>query len=228
MSATPGGLRLEAVDLVAVLPGEAGPHRVLDGVSLELAAGELVDVVGPSGAGKSTLLRALARLLPGATGELRLDGRSAADVPAEAWRAKVALVPQTPSIAEGTIRDNLLLPWGFKVRAGAQAPTDAQLRKALDSVGLTAIDLDRSGARLSVGQAARVALLRVLLTEPEVLLLDEPDANLDNESAEQVARATDAFARTGGAVVRVRHQRTDALASRRFRLEAGRLSEVVL
>ncbi|MDP2232316.1 MAG: ABC transporter ATP-binding protein, partial [Actinomycetota bacterium] len=77
-----------------------------------------------------------------------------------------------------------------------------------------------------VGQAARIALLRTVLTGPLVLLLDEPDANLDDASAEQVARMTAAFVAVGGAVVRVRHQRTDALATQRYRLADGRLSEV--
>ncbi len=125
----------------------------------------------------------------------------------------------------GTIADNLLLPWTLKVRRADDAPSPARLSEALTSVHLADIALERDAARLSVGQAARVALLRVLLTEPDVLLLDEPDANLDDVSAEQVAQATRQFAEAGGGVIRVRHQRSDALAGRRFRLAAGRLEE---
>ena len=68
---------LQARDLVVVLPGDSGDIRVLDGVSLELEAGSVTDVVGPSGSGKTTLLRALARLLPDMSGSLALDGLSA-------------------------------------------------------------------------------------------------------------------------------------------------------
>ncbi len=217
---------LDARGLVVTLPGDAGPVRVLDGVSLAVSRGEVVDVVGPSGAGKSTLLRALARLLPRATGELLLDGQPADSVDAHLWRTRVALLPQKAAIVPGTVRDNLTLPWRLKVRGDAAPPGDESLRAALDRVNLGDIDLDRDAARLSVGQAARVALTRVALARPELLLLDEPDANLDDASAEQVRRTTAAFAEQGGGVVRVRHQRTDDLAARRLRLEAGRLTAI--
>ncbi len=199
---------LEARDLRVTLPGDEGPLAVLDGVSLAVPAREVVDVVGPSGAGKSTLLRALARLLPGAQGALLLSGQAAESIEPHLWRTRVALLPQKAAIVPGSVRENLLLPWRLKVRLHATAPTDAELRRALDAVNLNDIDLDRDADRLSVGQAARVALTRVVLTEPEVLLLDEPDANLDDESAEQVRQMTETFAARGGGVVRVRHQRT--------------------
>ncbi len=157
---------LEARGLRVTLPGDAGPVDVLDGVSLTLERGEVLDVVGPSGSGKSTLLRALARLLPGTDGALLLSGELAETIEAHEWRTRVALLPQKAAIVPGTIRDNLLLPWQLKVRAHAAVPPDDDLRAALDRVSLTDIDLDRDADRLSVGQAARVALTRVALTEP--------------------------------------------------------------
>lgn len=216
---------LSATGLTVVLSGDAGPVRVLDGVSLALDPATITDVTGPSGAGKTTLLRAVARLLPGAEGQLELRGVDADAIAPGEWRTRVALLPQRAAIVSGTVRDNLLLPWSLKVRHGHAAPSASALDEALASVGL-GVDLDRDASRLSVGQAARVALLRVLLTEPEVLLLDEPDANLDDASAASVAEMTRGFAERGGAVVRVRHQRSDALAARRLRLEHGHLSEV--
>ncbi len=205
---------------------DTGPHVVLDGIDFSLEAGEVVDVAGPSGVGKTTLLRALARLLPGATGSLELAGLPAEEyIPAE-WRSRVTLLPQRFALVPGTVRDNLLLPWRLKVRQErTPPPDDSALAGALDSVGLASISLDRDVARLSVGQGARVALLRVLLTGPDVLLLDEPDANLDDVSAEMVAEATRTFAQGGGGVVRVRHQRIDGVAARRLHLAKGRLSE---
>lgn len=204
-----------------------GGPTVLDGVHLSLEPGQLVDLVGPSGSGKTTLLRALARLLPGVQGTLVLAGAAAEHVVPGEWRRHVALSPQRASLRAGSVRDNLTLPWRYKIRTGETPPTDALLREALDGVGLDDIDLDRDAARLSVGQAARVALLRVTLTTPDVLLLDEPDANLDDVSAEQVRAITERFVNGGGACVRVRHLRSDDLAARRLRLEAGRLREVV-
>lgn len=217
---------LEARDLVVVREGDSGPLPVLDGVSLSVASSEVVDVTGPSGAGKTTLLRALARMLPGATGSLLLAGRPADAFSPEAWRALVALVPQRAVLVSGTVRENLLVPWTLKVRQGQPVVGDETLRDTLDRAGLADVNLSREASRLSVGQGARVALLRVLLTAPDVLLLDEPDANLDEESAAQVAAMTVRFAEAGGGVVRVRHTRPDGVASRRLRLAGGRFEEV--
>lgn len=217
---------LEARGLRLVRRGDAGPLAVLDGAGLTLERGEVVDVSGPSGAGKTTLLRALARMLPGVGGELLLDGEPAERIGAREWRTRVALLPQRAVIVDGTVRANLLLPWTLKVRHGETAPDDAALRRSLDALGLDDVALDRDAARLSVGQAARIALVRVALTRPQVLLLDEPDASLDEVSAAQVAAGTARFAEAGGGVVRVRHQRPDAVPARRERLVAGRLHGV--
>lgn len=216
---------LEARDLRVVRMGDAGPLKVLDGASLTLERGEIVDVSGPSGSGKTTLVRALALMLPDTAGELLLDGRPAAEVGARAWRSRVALLQQKPAIFPGTVRDNLLVPWRLKVRHGLDAPAEDAMRRALDAFGLDDVALDRDAAKLSVGQAARVAMARLGLTRPDVLLLDEPDASLDEDSAALVAALTVRFAETG-AVVRIRHHRPDGIATRRERLVAGRLRGV--
>lgn len=205
---------------------DGGPVAVLDGVDLRVARGEIVDVIGPSGSGKTTLLRALAWLLPGAAGELRLDDEPASAVGAHRWRTKVVLLPQRPAIVSGSVRDNLLLPWRLRVRAGELPPQDARLSTALESLELD-VSLERDAAKLSVGQQARVALLRVMLTEPAVLLLDEADAALDEASASAVNRATHTFAASGGAAVRVRHRTDGGVAKRRLRLEGGVLAAVI-
>ncbi len=214
---------LEARNLVATMPAETGSARVLDGISLVLDPGEVVDITGPSGSGKTTLLRALARLLPGATGTLLLDGVPAEKIVSQHWRASVALLPQKPAIAAGDVRANLLLAWSLRVRRLHARPSDAALNAALARVHLDDIALDRDAVRLSVGQAARIALLRVLLTEPRVLLLDEPDAALDDASADAVSVLTRDFVAGGGAVMRVRHHRADGLADRRLLLSGGDL-----
>jgi len=217
---------LTAEGLTFTSHADPGPHVVLDRVSLAIDAGEIVDVRGPSGAGKTTLLRALARLLPDATGTLSLAGRPATDYAPAEWRSRVTLLPQTVAMRQGTVRDNLLMPWSLKVRSADSAPPDGVLEQALHDVGLAEIALGRDASRLSVGQAARVALLRAVLTGPSVLLLDEPDANLDDESAAQVSVMTERFAADGGAVMRVRHQRGDVMAHRTLRLAGGHLTEV--
>lgn len=215
---------LLAEDLRFAPPG-CGP--VLDGVRLVLGPRELLDITGPSGSGKTTLLRALARLLPGVTGTLVFAGAPASEVVPGEWRRHIALLPQRATMRSGSVRENLSLPWNLKVRGTETRPTDALLREALDGVGLAEIELDRDAAKLSVGQAARISLLRVMLTAPDILLLDEPDANLDDASAEQVRAMIERFVDGGGSVVRVRHLRSDHLATRRYRLADGHLSEVL-
>jgi putative ABC transport system ATP-binding protein len=216
---------LVARGLSVTRPGDHGPIRVLDAVDLTLEAGTLTDIVGPSGSGKTTLLLSLSRLLPGVEGDLSLAGTPAAGIEPVVWRTRVAYLPQRSALLSGTVLDNLLLPWRLKVRAAAAAPSPERLRAALDRVQMRDVALDRPSTRLSEGQCARVALLRTVLTRPEVLLLDEPDASLDNESAEQVGSLTSEFVDGGGAVVRVRHLRSDQRADRRLHLEAGRLTE---
>jgi len=222
---------LVAENLHFTPPGATGGGApcppVLDGINFVLDSGELVDIVGPSGSGKTTLLRALARLLPGVTGTLVFAGAPAGEVVPGEWRRHVSLLPQRATMRAGTVRENLNLPWSLKVRAGETHPDESLLREALDGVGLDDIELDRDASRLSVGQAARISLLRVILTTPDVLLLDEPDANLDDVTAAQVRLMTERFVADGGAVVRVRHLRDDDLAARRYRLERGHLSEVI-
>ena len=216
---------LEARHLTVDRRADAGPLRVLDAIDLTVEPGTLTDVVGPSGAGKTTLLLALARLLPGVAGELLLAGEPASTIDPRAWRVRVAYLPQRSALVPGSVGHNLALPWRLKVRSGTQKPGDDALRAALDRVHLADVALDREVSRLSEGQAARVALLRTVLTRPAVLLLDEPDASLDEESAEQVGLLTREFVDAGGAVVRVRHLRSDGHADRRLRLAAGALTE---
>jgi putative ABC transport system ATP-binding protein len=219
---------LTARRITVVRPGDTGPLEVLAGVSLDVDAGTLTDVVGPSGSGKTTLLLALARLLPGAAGELTLDGRPSSEFEPQEWRVRIAYLPQRGTLVPGTVGDNLTLPWRLKVRAGEAPPSADELRRALDRVHLADVALDRAAERLSEGQAARVSLLRCVLARPSVLLLDEPDASLDEESAEQVGALTSEFVAAGGGVVRVRHHRSDDRADRRFRLQGGALAEVPL
>src|SRR6202165_4775472 len=153
---------------------------VLD-MELAVAPGELVAILGPNGAGKTSLLRALAGLLPLSAGRVTLDGvlleYSAAGLRVPSERRPIGLVFQ----------DYLLFPhlsvlenvaFGLRARGMAHATAIAQAARWLDRVGSPA-DWGRKPASLSGGQAQRVALARVLATNPALLLLDEPMAALD-------------------------------------------------
>lgn len=193
-------------------------------VSFVLEAGTVHDLVGPSGAGKSTLLRACALMLARDAGELYLDGQPASSFRPTEWRRQVCLVPQQASLVAGTVRDNLVLPWKLKVNAGTQPPADSELARLLELAALADVELNRDVSQLSGGQAARVALLRAFATRPQVLLLDEVDAALDDASALAVGRLTRSLVDERTACLRIRHRASDGFASGTFSLVDGVLS----
>jgi ABC-type multidrug transport system fused ATPase/permease subunit len=155
-----------------------GDRRVLDAAALEVVPGEVTALLAPSGAGKSTLLRACVRLVERATGTITLDGTEIRELDARALRRRVGLVAQTPAMLPGSVADNL--------RYGVGVLDDGGLRAALEAADLDAAFASREARALSGGERARVALARALTRAPEVLLLDEPTAALDGESAARI------------------------------------------
>lgn len=206
--------------------GHAPGGAVLNGVSMTLKRGEWIDIEGASGCGKSTLLETIAGFLPMDSGSLTLEGIPIAAISPPEWRTQVALVQQRPTPLPGTVRDNLLAGYRLAVRTGSAVIGDETLSDELESAGLGAIELDRTIEELSVGELARVALLRLLILAPKVILLDEPSANLDEASSEQLSQRLARYCAQGGAVVRVRHHAADQCADRLLRLDGGILREV--
>ncbi|KFJ05185.1 ABC transporter ATP-binding protein [Bifidobacterium subtile] len=204
-------------------------------LSFELHAGQIVDFIGPSGSGKSTLLTAIARLNPYAVAEMTLDGEDVVSMTPERWRRLVAYVPQRPTLIGDTVREAIMMPYRLRVHqrtdddsTSERRPSEATLRRTLDEVGCGDIELDRPPQELSVGQQARVCLLRTLLTDPKVLLADEVDAGLDDENADKVGEMLAHAAGRNMAIMRVRHRAADGRAYRTLRLRDGVLSEVTL
>lgn len=153
-----------------------GKRRVLDIRSLEVIKGEILGVVGPSGAGKSTLLRQLNFLESPCSGWIQFDGKRfepGGEMLLHS-RRKVTTVFQQPMLLDRNVFDNV--NFGLQLRGHRNGVKIVQ--QALEQVGL--VDLSRQRARtLSGGEAQRVALARAMVLEPQVLLLDEPTANLD-------------------------------------------------
>ena len=168
--------------------------NVLDGVSLEIAAGEKVALVGASGGGKSTLVQIILGLYPAKSGELYFDGVNIRDIGLDVVRENVATVLQHPAMLNDSVRENLCLGRELDDARLWQAVEIAQLRDVIEVMpdGLDTI-IGRSGIRLSGGQRQRLAIARMILSDPKVVILDEATSALDTETEARLHDAMHAF-----------------------------------
>jgi heme exporter protein A len=203
---------------LAGLRRDYGERTALDGVGLELARGETLLVLGPNGAGKTTLLRILASLLRPSGGEVRALG---CRMPEETWklRGRIGFLGHEPLLYRDLSgRENLRFHAQLHGRRGEVA--EARIAALLAAVGMER-RADERVAELSAGMRQRLAICRCVLHEPELLLLDEPDSNLDAEGRE-LARG---LIGPGGGRTRVvvSHdpERWEAEVDQVLRLEAG-------
>ncbi len=196
----------EIVDLHPIL---FGPHNFI------LEPGECLVVSGPSGSGKTLLLRALSDLDP-SRGRVALQGKDRGAVTGPQWRRMVRYVAAEPG-------------WWGEI-AGTHFDDPDALAPMLNSVGLPADVLSREIANLSTGERQRLAILRALESHPQVLLLDEPTAALDQKAARQVETLLKEELKRGCAIVLVTHSRAQAkrFATQTLKLEGktGEGSEV--
>ncbi len=186
----PGGWQQVALAGVTVEHPDRG-EAVLHEFDLEVRRGEVVVVTGPSGAGKSTAAALLLGLRPPDAGCVRVDDQDLATLDLRAWRRQIGWLPQRPTMFRGTVRENIALgdpaAPAERVQAAAElagvGEVVAELRRGYDTV------IGPGGRGLSAGEQRRIALARALLTQPALLVLDEPFAHLDPESAAVVAGA---------------------------------------
>lgn len=151
-------------------------QAILKNIDLDIAAGKWLTLIGPSGSGKSTFLRLLNGLIPATGGIIEYRGEPIDALEPGGLRRRIGLVQQTPVMIRGTVRDNLCLRMAWE---NDRPISDPNCGAALEQVGLDAACLSRHARELSGGEKQRVAIARILLNEPDILLLDEPTANLD-------------------------------------------------
>lgn len=178
------------VDRTPILTAESLGRRLENGwiwrgLDLRLAAGERAVLTGRSGTGKSLLLRTLCGIDRPDEGHVHHRGELVTGHELPRFRARVVYVQQQPVLIPGTVLDNLELPLRFQVNAG-RGTRDGRAAALLSQLGKSVGFLDQRASVLSGGEGQIVALVRALLLEPEVLLLDEPTAHLDAEATERV------------------------------------------
>jgi len=181
-----------------------GSNVALDIEELTIAEGRLYALTGANGAGKSTLLSILAFLAPPTSGEIFYAGkrvdRDHGSV--EEYRRKVTLLHQSPYLFGGSVDDNVA--FGLKVRGIRGEEQRRRIDEALGVVGLRGFR-DRKARELSGGEAQRVAMARALALKPEVLLLDEPLANIDRETTGLLEAVIASLPAQGTTVVMTTH-----------------------
>jgi ATP-binding cassette, subfamily B, bacterial MsbA len=198
---------------------------VLRGIDLELAPGETVALVGTSGAGKSTLASLLPRFYDVSGGRVTVDGVDVQEVALAELRSAIGLVPQEPLLFAGTIRENLL--YGNPAATGAEVEAAAREARAHEFIANLPEEYDalvgERGVTLSAGQRQRIAIARVLLKSPTILILDEASSALDAESEALVQDALERLMRGRTTLVIAHRLSTIIRADRILVLDGGEI-----
>ena len=198
-------------------------ETIVDDVTVAVPREQLVAVVGPSGAGKSSFLRLLNRLTEPTEGRVLLAGQDTREIPPPELRRRMGMMMQTPYLFPGTVAENVR----FGPQQRGETLDDATVDQLLARVGLDNY-AGREVHNLSVGEAQRVSLARILANAPEVLLLDEPTSALDADAVERAEALICEILRDRGlTALIVTHDKIQArrVADRVMRFEDGRLQD---
>jgi len=218
---------IASLELAGVMQGSDPDTDVLVDVSLRIDAGSTVAIVGTSGAGKTTLAMLIARMYDVTSGVVRLDGNDVRDLTGVSLRAAIGVVSQDPHMFHETIKSNLLYAQpnatgDEMISACKQAQIHdviASLPDAYDTV------VGERGYRLSGGEKQRLAIARLLLKDPAVMILDEATSHLDNESEVLVQQALEAAMHNRTSIVIAHRLSTIRDADRIVVLDQGRVTE---
>lgn len=204
---------------------DGGERPALNGITFAVEAGQRVALVGPSGAGKSTVAQLLLRFLAPGSGRITVNGIDLCAFPPGEWRRQVAWVPQSPYLFADTVAGNIRLarpdaPLADVIRAAEQAHLDRFVATLPDGYDTP---IGERGARLSGGQAQRIALARAFLKDAPLLILDEATANLDPATETLIQNAMRTLVQGRTTLIIAHRLRTVQSADRILVLDAGRV-----
>jgi ATP-binding cassette subfamily B protein len=217
---------LASLESVATL-SQTKSKAVLHDISFQVRPGEMVALVGPSGAGKTTISQLVSRLYDATGGSIKINGLDVKDATFDSIRAKIGMVTQDAHLFHETIRDNLLFARPSATDAEIiQALHDAQLQDLWHMLpeGLDTMVGER-GYRLSGGEKQRLAIARVLLKQPDIVILDEATAHLDSESERAIQQALAATLTNRTSLVIAHRLSTVRSADQILVIEGGRIIE---
>jgi len=202
---------------------QVGEKIIVDDVSLEVHAGEIVGILGPSGSGKSSLLRLLNRLDEPTSGTVFLENTDYRNVAPRELRRSVGMVMQRPYLFPGSVAENVT----FGPKQRAEQIAGDKISELLGEVGLAGY-ASRDVSRLSGGEAQRVSLARALANSPRALLLDEPTSALDDASKSGIESLVTKIVRDkqlACLLVTHDHGQAERRANRILYMDHGRVSE---
>lgn len=200
---------------------------VLAGINLEVKAGETIALVGESGSGKTTVLNLLIGFITPVDGRLLIDGMDISDIDLRSYRRFISVVPQTPVLFTGTIRENIIYGLDHVIEQEIQAAVEganlksviAKMPKGLDTM------IEEHGANLSGGQRQRISIARAIIRDPRVIILDEATSALDTISEKEIQDALDRLIQNRTTFIVAHRLSTVRGADRIVVLDRGKIRE---
>lgn len=184
---------------------QVSDKQILKHINLNIEKGKYLTVIGPSGSGKSTLMRIIASMISATSGEVLFNGQPIESFEPTDYRQKVSYAFQQPTLFGKTVRENLAFP--FEVRN--KDFDEKKVNQYLKMVNLDESYIDKSVNDVSGGEKQRIALLRNLLFQPEVLITDEVTAGLDTDNKAIVHKMLQKFNDRGLTILRVTHDESE-------------------
>ncbi len=198
-----------------------GGKTILDGLNVSVEAGDFVSIVGPSGSGKSTFLKLCCHLISPTEGDILWNGTSFQQFSPTELRKRIGYCFQTPVLFGDSVESNMSFPYSIR----KQTMDRERVEKLFSCFQMSTEYLQREIRNLSGGEKQRIALIRALLFQPEVLLLDEVTSALDTENTKIVEEAVETLNREGITVLWVTHnpEQSRRVAKHLLTMESGQI-----